>query len=70
MTSILGTALALTEFGRSIASDPEMAAYDLGRSGIVDWVAAQPADAVLISSGVVSVLLVIVYLFFRRDRNS
>ncbi|GAA3771145.1 hypothetical protein GCM10022225_67880 [Plantactinospora mayteni] len=70
MTSILGTALAVTEFGRSIASDPEMAAYDLGRSALVAWVASQPADAILITSGVVSALLVIVYLFFRRDRSA
>lgn len=70
MTSILGTALAVTEFGRSIATDPEMAAYDLGRSSIVEWVAAQPADAIVVTSGVVSALLVIVYLFFRRDRSA
>ncbi|MEO3927001.1 hypothetical protein ABGB07_24500 [Micromonosporaceae bacterium B7E4] len=70
MTSILGTALAVTEFGRSIASDPEMAVYDLGRSSLVAWVASQPADAILVTSGVVSALLVVVYLFFRRDRSA
>jgi hypothetical protein len=70
VTSILGTALAVTEFGRSMASDPEMAVYDLGRSSIVEWIASQPADAILVTSGVVSVLLVIVYLFFRRDKNA
>jgi len=70
MTSILGTALAVTEFGRSVATDPEMSVYDLGRSSIVEWVAAQPADAVVISSGVLSVLLVVIYLFFRRDRST
>lgn len=69
VTSILGTALAVTEFGRSIANDPEMAVYDLGRSSIVEWIAAQPADAIVVSSGVVSVLLVILYLFFRRDNS-
>ncbi|MDG4788157.1 hypothetical protein O7626_19820 [Micromonospora sp. WMMD1102] len=69
MTSILGTALAVTEFGRAIATDPEMAAYDLGRSSLVAWVASQPADAILVTSGVVSALLVLVYLFFRRDRS-
>lgn len=68
VTSILATALAVTEFGRSMANDPDMAAYDLGRSSMVEWVAAQPADAILIASGVVSLLLVIMYLFFRRDR--
>lgn len=70
VTSILGTALAVTEFGRSIASDPDMTLYDLGRSSIVEWVASQPADAILITSGVMSVLLVVLYLFFRRDNGS
>ncbi|GAA1851296.1 hypothetical protein [Myceligenerans crystallogenes] len=70
MTSVLATALALTEFGRSVASDPNMAVYDFGRSSIVAWVASQPADAILISSGAVSALIVLVYLFFRRNNNS
>jgi hypothetical protein len=69
VTSILATALAVTEFGRSMANDPDMAVYDLGRSSMVEWVAAQPADAILIASGVVSLLLVVMYLFFRRDRT-
>ncbi|MFF4879262.1 hypothetical protein [Micromonospora sp. NPDC000668] len=70
VTSILGTALAVTEFGRSIASDPGTAIYDLGQSSAMEWIAAQPADAILITSGLVSVLLVMVYLFFRRDNGS
>jgi hypothetical protein len=70
VTSVLGTALAVTDFGRSMASDPNMAVYDLGNSSIVEWIAAQPADAILIASGVVSVLLVLVYLFFRRDNSA
>ncbi|SCE96662.1 hypothetical protein GA0070607_3777 [Micromonospora coriariae] len=69
VTSILGTALAVTEFGRSMTSDPGMAVHDLGRSSIMAWIAGQPADAVLITSGMVSLLLVIMYLFFRRDRT-
>ena len=69
VTSILGTALALTEFGRSIASDPASTVYDLGRSSIVEWVAAQPADAILLASGMTSVLMVVLYLFFRRDHG-
>jgi hypothetical protein len=70
VTSILGTALALTEFGRSIASDPDSTVYDLGRSSIVEWVAAQPADAILLASGMTSVLMVVLYLFFRRDHST
>jgi hypothetical protein len=70
MTSVLATALALTEFGRSVANDPDMAVYDFGRSSIIAWVASQPADAILVSSGVISALVVLVYLFFRRDNGS
>lgn len=70
VTSILGTALALTQFGRSVANDPEMTVYDLGRSSIVEWMASQPADAILIASGVTSALMVVLYLFFRRDKQS
>jgi hypothetical protein len=70
VTSILGTAVAVTEFGREISTDPDSAVYDLGGSSIVEWVASQPADAILIASAVASVVLVVLYLFFRRDKNA
>jgi hypothetical protein len=70
VTSILGTAVAVTEFGREVNSDPTMAVYDLGGSSIVEWVASQPADAILIASAVASLVLVVLYLFFRRDKNA
>jgi hypothetical protein len=44
--------------------------YDLGGSSIVEWVASQPADAILIASAVASLVLVVLYLFFRRDKNA
>jgi hypothetical protein len=69
VTSILGTAVAVTQFGREISSDPAMAVYDLGGSSIVEWVASQPADAILITSALASVVLVVLYLFFRGDRH-
>jgi hypothetical protein len=69
VTSVLGTALALTEFGRTMASDPGLARYDLGRNAVTAWFAAQPADAILLTSGVVSLLLVVLYLFSRRHHG-
>jgi hypothetical protein len=69
VTSIIGTALAVTDFGRSMATNPDTTAYDLGRSSIVEWIASQPADAILVASGGLSLLLVALYLFFRRDRS-
>jgi hypothetical protein len=69
VTSVLGTALALTEFGRTMASDPGLARYDLGRDQVTAWFASQPADAVLAVSGVVSATLVVLYLIFRRDHG-
>lgn len=70
VTSILGTAVAVTQFGREIGSDPAMAVYDLGGSSIVEWVASQPADAILIASALASVVLVALYLFFRGDKHT
>jgi hypothetical protein len=69
VTSVLGTALALSEFGRTMASDPGMARYDMGRNAVTAWFAGQPADAILVTSGVVSATLVVLYLFFRRNHG-
>jgi hypothetical protein len=69
VTSVLATALALTEFGRTMASSPGMARYDLGHNSLTAWFASQPADAVLLASAAVSALLVALFLFFRRDHR-
>lgn len=66
VTSILGTALAVSEFGRNASSSVDQSAYDLGRSSLIEWFAGQPADAILVVSGMISVLVVALYLFFRR----
>lgn len=66
VTSILGTALAVSEFGRSASNSVDQSAYDLGRSSLIEWFAGQPADAILVTSGMISVLVVALYLFFRR----
>lgn len=69
ITSVLGTAVALAEFGRVMASDPNLSAYDVTRDDVTGWFAAQPADAILLASGAVSLVLVIVYLYFRRAHD-
>jgi hypothetical protein len=69
ITSVLATALALTEFGRTMASEPGLGRYDVGRNAVTGWFASQPADAVLITSGVVSAALVVLYLIFRRGHS-
>ena len=70
VTSILATALALTDFGRGLRANPSSASYDLGASAVTQWLASQPADAILAASATVSLLLVVLYLVFRRDHGS
>lgn len=69
VTSILGTMLAFSEFGRVMAGDPDMAGFDLTDNGLTTWIAAQPADLLMLGAGVVSASLVLVYLYFRRSRD-
>lgn len=70
ITSIAGTALAITEFGRTTASDPNSTGYDLGSSRFTSWFASQPIDVVLIASAAASSILVVLYLYFRRDNGN
>lgn len=70
ITSILGTALTVVSFGRSLGSDAGMAGYDSGSSGIIEWLASQPADAVLLTSLIVSVSLALIYVLYRRSSQS
>lgn len=67
VTSIASTSLAIIDFGRASATDPISTGYDLGGSDFTSWFAAQPIDAVLLVSGVLSVILVLLYMYFRRD---
>lgn len=66
ITSVLSTTLALTEFGRTMNSDPGMASYDGGGSRLVAWFAAQSADGLLLASMAACVILTVLYLYFRR----
>lgn len=70
VTSVLGTALAVTDFGRSVATDPDQAGYGSASSGLTEWFASQPADAILVGSVVVSALLVVLFLAVRRSGSS
>ena len=70
VTSILGTALAVVSFGRAIGSDSGMAGYDSGSSGLIEWLASQPADNVLITSLVISAGLGFIYVLYRRSSQS
>ena len=70
VTSVLATALALTDFGRQMAADPDQAGFGSFSSGITEWFAAQPADAILIGSILISALLVLLFLAVRRSQPS
>lgn len=70
VTSVLATALAVTDFGRSVATDPEQAGFGSTSSGLTEWFASQPADAILVGSIVVSALLVVLFLAVRNSSSS
>ena len=67
ITSIASIALAISQFGRSAASDPLATGYDLGASDFTSWFAAQPVDVILLASAAASAVLVVLSLYFRRD---
>ena len=67
ITSILGTALSVVSFGRSIGTESSMAGYDSGTTLAIEWIAAQPADAVLLSSFVASIGVAAIYLIYRQS---
>lgn len=65
VATILGAAIGLAQFGRARVSDP-LSPVDAGRDDLIGWFAAQPADAIVLLSILVSVVLVLVYVYFRR----
>lgn len=69
IASIVTTALALTEFGRLMTTDPELAGVDAGRSDVIAWIASQPADVTLVSSAVLSIAVIVLYAYFRRRHS-
>jgi hypothetical protein len=70
VTSVVSTAVGLAEFGRVMASDRALSGYDVGRNDALSWFSAQPADAILLVSGVLSVFLIVVYLVLRRSQDT
>lgn len=70
VTSVLATAMAVTDFGRTVATDPDQAGFGSTSSGLTEWFASQPADAILIGSVVLSALLVVIFLVVRRNGPS
>ena len=70
VTSIVGTSVALADFGRRMASDSTMSVFDIGSGDLTSWFAAQPLDAIVLTSLVVSACLIVVYVVLRRLHES
>lgn len=70
VTSVLATAIALVQFGRDASADPGQSAFDLGRSRITYWFSAQSIDTIVLVSALVSLVLVIVFVWKRRQSIS
>ena len=70
VTSIFGTFIALAEYGRNMANDVNLASYDVNSTNIVDWFARQPTDVILVVSSVLSLLLVVLYFYYRQLQAS
>jgi hypothetical protein len=66
LTTIVSTLLALAEYGRTMANDVNLASYDVKSPNVIDLIAAQPTDVILVLSTALSVLLVIVYIYYRK----
>lgn len=69
ITGIFSTFLGLAEFGRTMATDVELASYDLNSANLIEWLAAQPTDVILVLSLILSMVLAILYLFFRQRQT-
>lgn len=70
VTSVFATFLALAEYGRTMANDVDLASYDVNSFNLVDWFATQPTDVILVVSGFISLLLVILYFYYRKIQVS
>lgn len=70
VTSVLATAIALVQFGRDAGQDPAQSVFDLGNGSITSWLSSQSMDAILIISLVLSVCLVGVFIWKRRQSIS
>lgn len=67
--AIVDIALALVAYGRTMASDADLASYDVARSNFIDRFAALPTDVILIASSLVSLLLIVLYFYYRKQQT-
>lgn len=70
VTSVLATAIALVQFGRQASADPGQSAFDFGHSTITYWLSAQSIDAIVLVSVIISVVLISVFIWKRRQSVS
>ncbi len=70
ITGIFSTFLGLADFGRTMATDVELASYDVNSPNLIAWLAVQPTDVILVLSLVLSAVLAILYLFFRQQQGA
>ncbi|WP_246954573.1 hypothetical protein [Brachybacterium sp. Marseille-Q7125] len=70
VTSVLATAIALVQFGRDAGQDPSQSVFDLGGGSITSWLSSQSMDAILILSLLASVILVVIFIWKRRQSIS
>lgn len=68
LTSLLATAVALVQFGRSALSDPGQSMFDLGNGRITSWLSSQSMDSVLLISLLLSAFLLGLFAWQRRRR--
>jgi hypothetical protein len=67
VTSVLATAIALVQFGRDASQDPSQSIFDLGNGSITSWVSSQSMDGILIISLLLSIVLIVVFIWKRRQ---
>lgn len=70
VTSVLATAIALVQFGRDASKDPSQSVYDFGGGSITSWLSSQSMDAILVLSLMLSIMLIVVFIWKRRQSIS
>lgn len=70
VTSILATAIALVQFGRESSTDADQANLDLARGNITYWLSSQSIDAIVLVSAIVSLALLLIFTWKRRQSLS
>lgn len=70
VTSVLATAIALVQFGRDASQDPSQSIFDFGNGSITSWLSSQSMDAILIMSLLLSIVLVAIFIWKRRQSIS